>query len=463
MARLDPALQALALDPVPERNRNDWSSLDPQSPVALFRPRTTEDVAAIMTAAHTTGTVVVPQGGLTGLSGGARPIEGGVALSLERMTGVIDVDEAASTMTVWAGTPLEVIQKAAEERGLYFSLDLGARGSCAIGGNVSTNAGGNRVIRYGMARDLVLGMEVVLPDGTVLTNLNKMMKNNTGYDLKQLFIGAEGTLGIITRLVLKLHPLPGATHAAVLGAASYDAVLNMLTAARRGLGPNLSAFEVMWPDYWNIAMRAEGVRSPLAGEHAFYVLIESQGTDEGIDGARFEKFLEALFEQGVIEDGAMSQSLSDVKAFWATRDAAAEFKALLGPHMAYDVSMSVGRMDEYAQACRTRLARDVPGCLSCYYGHIGDGNLHLLAWVPGDAAQPQAEISKVVYEIIRDFGGSISAEHGIGLTKKPYLSYSRSPEELALMARIKAALDPKGILNPGKVIDAPLPATEDRT
>ena len=444
---------ALATSPIPPRNASDWSSLDGQEPAILFRPRSTEEVARILAACHDAGLPVVPQGGLTGLAGGARPVAGGAALSLERMTGIIEIDEPSASMVVWAGTPLETIQKAAEERGLFFALDLGARGSCAIGGNVSTNAGGNRVIRYGMVRDLVLGMEVVLADGTVVSNLNRFLKNNTGYDLKQLFIGAEGTLGVITRLVLRLHPKPACTHAALIGLGDYDGVLRLLSGARAKLGPMLSAFEVMWADYCAVATAIQSGRTPLETAHPFTVLIESQGTDEEIDRERFHRFLEAMFEDGVIADAALSQSMGDMQDFWAMRDAAAEFKSFIGPHMSYDIALPIARMDDYAGACRAGLEARLPRCRSIYYGHIADGNLHLLAWMPEVAEQPGQDMSAVVYGLVRDFGGSVSAEHGIGLIKKPYLSYSRSPEELALMRRIKRALDPDNILNPGKIID----------
>lgn len=445
--------RAALVSPIPPRNLDDWSALPPETPGALFCPRTTEQVSAILAAADAAGVPVTPQGGLTGLCGGARPIAGGIALSLERMTGIEEIDEASSTMTVLAGTPLETIQRAAAERGLFFALDLGARGSCVIGGNAGTNAGGNRVIRYGMTRDLVLGVEVVLPDGTVVDALSKLIKNNTGYDVRQIFIGAEGTLGVMTRLVLRLHPLPGCTHAAICGLADYDKVLDLLRGARRRLGPMLSAFEAMWPDYWQIACAVPGVRDPLSGPHAHTVLIEAHGTDEAIDGPRFESFLEAMFEEGVIEDAALSQSLGDVQSFWGVRDACSEFKTTLGPHHAYDVGLPTGKMDAFAKACRNAVAEAVPGGRSVYYGHIGDGNLHLLAWVPGAAEQPGAALDEAVYATVRAFGGSISAEHGIGLTKKKYLQFSRSPEEILLMRRMKAALDPNGILNPGKVFD----------
>lgn len=447
-------IAALLADEVPPRNLHDWSSLGEEQPLCLFVPRCTADVSAILAACHARRIPVVPQGGLTGLAGGARPIAGAAAVSLERMTGVIEVDAASATMTVWAGTPLETVQLAAAQAGLYFAVDLGARGSCAVGGNVSTNAGGNRVIRYGMMREQVLGMEVVLPDGTVVTNLNRFIKNNTGYDLKQLFIGAEGTLGIVTRLVLRLHPQPDSTHAALVAAPGYDSVLHLLADARRRLGPMLSAFEVMWDDYWRIARGICGGPEPFAERHPFYLLIESQGTDAALDGARFERCLEAMFETGSASDAVIARSTADIDRFWGLRDAASEFRSFIGPHMSFDIGLPIPDMDRFATACRERLNAAVAGCRSIYYGHIGDGNMHLLSWSPGAATQPEAAMAGSVYGLVREFGGSVSAEHGIGLLKKEYLAHSRTPEELALMRAIKRAIDPLGLMNPGKVLDA---------
>ena len=454
-ARFD-ARALLTGEAIPQRNLQDTSYLPPVRPLAVLRPDSAEGVAEAMRICAAHNVVVVPQGGLTGLAGGGHPIEGAVMLSLERFSGIEEIDPASATITVRAGTPLEVIQKAADEAGFFIALDLGARGSCQIGGNLSTNAGGNRVIRYGMAKEMVLGLQYVLPDGTLVTGLNKMLKNNAGYDLKQLFLGSEGTLGIITRAVLRLHPKPGSTHAALCGVESYTDVLRLLTAARKGLGPMLSAFEVMWPDYWHEAtVTVPGIRQPITGQHAFYVLVEMQGLDEETDGARFMGWVEALFEEGVITDAAIAQSMADVAAFWRTRDAAGEFGTVLGPHCAYDLGLPVTAMDEFARACRARMERDIPNALSVYYGHIADGNLHIVALSQGVAEQPMKAISAVIYDTVRDFGGTISAEHGIGLLKKPYLGYTRTPEELALMVRLKHALDPQGLLNPGKVIDIP--------
>ncbi|RCW87004.1 FAD-binding oxidoreductase [Paracoccus lutimaris] len=439
---------------IPARNLHDAGYLPPTPPLGVVRPNDPQGFADAMAICASHGVPVVPQAGLTGLAGGAQPIAGAVAISFERFSGIEEIDPASATMTVRAGTPLEVVQRAADEAGFFIPLDLGARGSCLIGGNLGTNAGGNRVIRYGMAREMVLGLEYVLPDGTLVTGLNKMIKNNAGYDLKQLFMGSEGTLGMITRAVLRLYPKPGCTCAAICGLARYDDVLALLGAARRGLGPMLSAFEVMWADYWHEAtVTVPNVRRPITGDHAFYVLVEMQGMEAELDAPRFEAWLETQFEAGLIEDAAIAQSMADVAAFWRTRDAAGEFVTFLGRHSSFDIGLPVGVMDQFAQECRAALSKALPGCLSVYYGHIGDGNMHIVALMPGAAEQPGKAISEIVYRTVKAHGGTISAEHGIGLVKKPYLALSRSKGELALMRRLKRALDPQGLLNPGKVID----------
>ena len=447
--------QAVLLgDDVPARNGNDWSASLPQAPLAVVRPIDASGVSEAVLACRKAGLCYVPQGGLTGLCRGASPEAGWVAISLERMTGIEEIDPASATMTVRAGTSLETIQKAADERGMFFPLDLGSRGSCAIGGNLSTNAGGNRVIRYGMTRELVLGLEVVLPDGTVMTSLNKLIKNNAGYDLKHLFVGSEGTLGIITRAVLKLYPKPRSTMAALCAVPDYAAVLALLNAARSGLGPLLSAFEVMWPDYWDVITNRAGVRSPVGTGHGLYVLIEAQGTDEATDAPRFEGWLAELLERGMLSDAAVSQSVAQTKAFWAVRDICSEFGQVLGPHIPYDIGLAVAGMDEFVRRCKAALASGIPGCDSVYYGHIGDGNLHLVSWVPRLSVdqQPKEEMDQIVYGLVRVMGGSVSAEHGIGTLKKKWLGHARSEAEIALMRTLKAALDPDGLLNPGKVI-----------
>jgi FAD/FMN-containing dehydrogenase len=356
-------------------------------------------------------------------------------------------------MTVLAGTPLADIQTAAEAAGMTFPLDLGARGSCTIGGNLATNAGGNRVIRYGMAREHVLGLEFVLADGAIVRSLNKMIKNNAGYDLKQLMIGSEGTLGIITRAVLRLQAKPHSVATAMCACADFDAVIELLKAARADLGPSLSAFEVMWPSFIDcMTAGLPQLRRPFAQEVGVYVLIEASGFRAAGETEPLESCLSALLERGVVGDAVIAASERDAQDLWAIRDSTSEYSRLLGPIIGFDVGLPTARMG----ATVTRLEQDIRAQWSdarvLCYGHIGDSNLHVVVNVPSaGASQPHREVEALVYGLVRSEGGTISAEHGIGLIKKPYLSYTRSVEEVALMRRLKVALDPRNVLNPGKV------------
>jgi len=437
---------------IPERHLHDWmEAAAPGTALALARPRSTEEVGALLRACHRLRLPVVPQGGLTGLAGGAVPVPGCVLLSLERMCGVEEIDAAACTATVLAGTPLETVQQAAWEAGLFFPLDLGARGSCTIGGNLSTNAGGNRVLRYGMARDLVLGLEAVLADGSVVGNLNKMLKNNTGYDLKQLFVGSEGTLGVITRAVLRLHPQPRSTCTALCAVAGYDGVLELLRHVRSGLGSTLSAFEMMWPDFYGlVTRRVAGLAAPLPHGHGAYVLVESMGSDPAHDQAHFEQVLGEALEAGVVADAVIAQSGDETRALWRVRDASGELRRVFWPHTGFDVSIAAGQIGAFVEDCCDRLRRRWPGLETVFFGHVGDANIHIGVRI-SEGEQPVAQIEELVYGCVGDWRGSISAEHGIGTLKRAHLHLSRSKNELAIMGLLKRALDPQGILNPGKV------------
>ncbi len=437
---------------VPRRYWNDWAGLEPVPPVALLRPADTGELATCLRICHRRRQPVVPQGGLTGLAGGARPEGGAVALSLERLAGIEEIDAATATMTVRAGTVLETAQRAAEEADFLLPLDLGARGSCQIGGNLATNAGGNRVVRFGMARDMVLGLEVVLADGTVLSGLNRLVKNNAGFDLKQLFVGSEGVLGVIARAVLRLQPRPRSRSVAFCGLRDFAAAVALLQRARTALGGGLSAFEAMWPGFHELLVGAlPRLRPPLAGRHGMYVLLEAQGYDPVHDAEHFERLLEDGFAEGLVEDAALARSEGDIRDLWAVRDAVAEFPRILGRHVNFDIGLVIERMDAYVTACGPRLAARFPGIRAVFFGHVADGNIHVVTDVPREV-RPE-EIEAEVYGLVRAFGGTVSAEHGIGTIKKPYLGYVRSAEEIALMRRLKRCLDPAGILNPGKVID----------
>jgi len=433
-----------------QRRAGDWSSAPKTVPPAILRPRSTEEVSRCLALCHQLGIPVVPQGGMTGLAGGGNPTFGQVVLSLDRLSGVEELDREASTVTVRAGTPLQVAQEAARDAGLYLGLDIGSRGSCQIGGNLSTNAGGNRVIRYGMARAMVLGLEVVLADGTVITALDKAMKNNTGYDLKQLFIGAEGTLGVITRAVLRLHPAPRSRTTAFLSTTGFAAGLRLLRRLQSDLG-GVSAFEVMWPDFYDfVAGHSVTGVMPLPKGQPFYVLTEYEGIDPVGDGDRVETALGAALEAGDVTDALIAKTEKEGRDFWTVREGLALDTV---PQLVnYDVSLAISRIGEFAERCREALTNRWPGGISTFYGHIGDGNLHISASAGAAAGNVEHEMDEIVYEIVGAMHGSVSAEHGIGLLKRPYLNRSRSETEIELMRRIKAAFDPKGILNPGKVI-----------
>ena len=422
---------------------SDMSYTGHSRPRALIRPRTIEQVSAVMKLCHAAGVPVIAQGGMTGLAGGSNPAGDEIALSLALLRGIEEVDTASATMVVKAGTPLEECQKAAADAGLFLALDLGSRGSCQIGGNLSTNAGGIRVIRYGMAREQVLGLEVVLADGTVISSMNRMLKNNAGYDVKHLFIGSEGTLGIITRAVLRLHPPPGDIATMLCAVASYDQVVALLRRAQSALG-GVVAFEAMWRDYFAFNVAALKLRF-FADEHAFAVIIETTQTRDAIDA-----FLAACLEDGLIADAVISQSHAQAREIWSVREGH-PIETL--PNLQnFDVSLPIGQIGDYAVACTAALKARWPGAHVSFYGHVGDSNVHICVSTLYGPGEDMHSVDDIVYGVLGNYGGSISAEHGIGTLKRPYLHLSRSAEELALMRSLKQALDPKGILNPGKVI-----------
>jgi len=338
---------------------------------------------------------------------------------------------------------------------MLFPLDLGARGSATIGGNIATNAGGNSVIRYGMMRDQVLGLEAVLADGTVISSMNTVIKNNTGYDLKQLFIGSEGTLGIVTRAVLRLRPQMQSGSAALVALNGFEQVAKLLHLMDSELGGTLSSFEVMWNDFYALITGhnpAHGL--PLPDTFPFYVLLEANGSHEDIDRLRFEDALEGALESELIVDAVIAQSEQQRKDLWAIRDDIEGLVHALDPPITFDVSLSIADMDGYVLGVRKSMTDQIPEARLVVFGHIGDGNIHLVVGA-GDLEDATVElVENLVYAPLEHCGGVISAEHGIGLQKREYLPISRSAEEIALMKLLKQALDPKGLLNPGKIFEA---------
>jgi FAD/FMN-containing dehydrogenase len=421
---------------------------------ALARPTSTDEVATVLRWCHANGVSVVAQGGLTGLVHGADTEPGQVVISLERLRGIEDINPIQRTATVQAGLTLQALQDAADAHDLAYPVDFPARGTATLGGMAATNAGGNRVIRYGMTRDTVLGLEVVLAEGTIVSSLNTLIKNNTGYDLRQLFIGSEGTLGIITRLVLRLREKPTTTNMAFVGLDQFDKVGKFLKHMDRSLGGTLSAFEVMWQVFYRLVTTAPAKgRPPISQEYPFYVLVEAQGADRELDTQRFNKALETAFESGLLVDAAIAQSDADCHGFWSLRD---DVEQVMhgGLPVVFDISLPIGEMEAFAN----RLRDGLPGAIGTehrlfIFGHLGDGNLHVIVQVkPTDYMQARPAIEALVYGGLKTFRGAVSAEHGIGLEKKAWLSISRNENELALMRTLKAALDPHNRLNPGKLL-----------
>lgn len=429
----------------------DWSDEQGGPPLALVLPRNTQMVSEILKLCNEHHIAVVPQGGLTGLAGGAVPVEGCVLLSLRNMNRIEAINAQAGTMIVEAGVILQTIQESARNAGMNFALDLGARGSCQIGGNISTNAGGNRVIRYGMTRDLVLGLEAVLADGTILSMMNEMPKNNAALDMKHLFIGAEGTMGVVTRAVLRLRPGVGGANAAVVALENFDNALNLLNYAQKRLSGRVTAFEAMWGDYYKTA--AKYARAPLEQGYPLYVLMDMQGAEPDTEAELFQSVLEHALEEGWIADAAIAQSHREAEDFWTMRDAIAEIMTHEGPCIGFDVSVPQTQIGAAVDAIQAALEERYPGIQSLFFGHVGDCNFHIDVTKYTDFEPKERIIEDIVYDIIRSFKGSVSAEHGIGLHKKPWLHYSRSEAELQVLKTLKAALDPHNILNPGKVLD----------
>ena len=431
---------------------DDWRGRFKGATPILLKPATTEEVAAAVKLCAEAGVAVTPQGGNTSLCGAATP-QGEVLITLKRMTAVREIDTDNDSMTVEAGCVLESLQNTAEEANRLFPLSLGSQGSAMIGGLISTNAGGVHVLRYGMTRELVLGLEAVLPDGTIWSGLTGLRKDNTGYDLKQLLIGAEGTLGIITAATLKLFPRPGRMELAFIGMNSVDDAVKFLGMAKQVSGGAVTAFEVMPALALEFVLgHVPNTRDPLESKHPWYVVCEmSFGRTEGARET-MEAALEQGFEAELLQDAAIAENEAQMLDFWRLRESIAEAERSQGLAVKHDVSIPVSKMPAFIEKATQRINAEFPDGVVVAFGHVGDGNVHYnIACLDPDAREgfmaKAGEMSKRVYDTVDEFGGSISAEHGIGILKREELA-ARKPVDVKVMRAIKQAIDPKGIMNP---------------
>jgi FAD/FMN-containing dehydrogenase len=423
-------------------------------PAWLARPATTGEVSDVMKLAHARGISVTVIGGQSGTCGAAIPEDGGLALSLDRMNRVQAIDTLSMTMTVEAGCILQAAAEQAEAQGAFLPLDLGARGSAMIGGVIATNAGGNRVIRWGMTRDMVLGLEAVLADGTVVSSLTGMIKDNAGYNWKHLLIGSEGTLAVVTRAVLRLRPLPTTRQTALIALSTFENAIRAMRRLETSLSGQLSSFELMWEDFYALHTEAQLAQRPrpIPLGYPIYALVEAMGGDEEGDAALFQRALLALIEDGLLADSLIAQSGRERDALWAMRDDLTPGYQPLRPFAAYDVSMAIADMPAFVEQAKAAVRAVFPDVTMLFYGHAGDGNLHALLSIRRMDKDIQRAFDEAIYGVVRRFGGSIAAEHGVGTTRRDYLGWTRSEAEIELMHVLKLALDPKGILNPGKIL-----------
>ena len=440
----------------------DWRKRERGKALAVVRPDNTDEVARIVKACVTAQVSLVPQGGNTGLVVGSIPDGTGqqVVLSLQRLRSVREMDPANLTITVEAGCILQSLQDTARQAGFLFPLSLAAEGSCTIGGNLSTNAGGTQVLRYGNARDLCLGLEVVTAAGDIWHGLSGLRKDNTGYDLRDLYIGSEGTLGVITAATLKLYPLPAARLTAWAAVGSMDDAVKLLGMAHQHLGAGLTGFEVMGQFALSlVAQHFSQLKVPLYETAAFCVLLEcSDQESEAHARVQFERLLEAALESGCVSDAVVAESLAQAKQLWHVRESIPLAQAEEGLNIKHDISVAVSHMTEFVSSTDALLKQEIPGVRLVNFGHLGDGNLHYNVQAPVGSDGPaflrdwEDQVNTLVYESVQKFGGSISAEHGVGSLKVEKLEIHKSPVALGLMRALKTALDPNNIMNPGKVL-----------
>ncbi|MEZ5797570.1 MAG: FAD-binding oxidoreductase [Paracoccaceae bacterium] len=452
LAEVLPRAAVLTGDAIGPGYREDRRGRHSAPPAFVLRPADTAQASAALALCHRFGQRLAVQGGRTGLSGGHRIQEGEAVLSLERMTALAPVDQTSATVEAQAGVPLQAVQEAAAAAGLMFGVDIGSRGTATIGGGIATNAGGIRVLRYGMFRAQVAGLEAVLADGRVISAMKAVQKDNSGPDLAQMFIGSEGTMGVVTRALLRLHPKPAVEVNALLALPSMEAALDLLARLRRGAGGLLSAYEFLLAEAYHGAAAYLGLPEPLTTRAPVYVLTEIQaGAGQAAAEETFMALLMQAIEDGVALDAVVSQSPREFETLWALRDGCAEFNRKLAHVISGDISVPVPRAAEFLRQSQEMLRSIDPDTRFLVFGHLGDGNLHYVFCSP----QKQVAIDRLLH-LVAEFGGSVSAEHGIGVDKKPWLHLAKGPAEIAVMRGMKAMLDPAAILNRGRIFD-PLP------
>lgn len=459
LARIDPPLSRAAVlqgDDIGPEWQRDAVQIDGARPALVLRPGSVAEVSAILSAAQALRQPLVIQGGRTGLSGGARPRPGEIALSLDRMTALLPVDPLSATIVAEAGVRIEAVQQAARAAGLQLAVDWGARGTATVGGAIATNAGGIRVLRHGMFAEQVAGLEAVLADGTIVDSLRGLSKDNAGYDLRRLFIGTEGTLGVVTRARLRLKPAPMTEAAALLALPSPGAALALLPFLRGRINDLLSAFEILFPDVYAGAVAETGLAAPLPAGAALYVLLDIQGASPDSDTDRFHAALAEAMAQGLVSDAVLTASGREFAQLWALREAVSGFIFALPDIVGHDIGLPLAAMEAFLTRAAAAVAGIDPLARCLVFGHLGDGNLHYIV----QTRRPEA-ITEAVFGTVAAMGGTIAAEHGVGQDKARWLALCRSAGERAVMARLKATLDPACILNPGRVLALGDPRVED--
>jgi len=429
-----------------------WTMNQSSLAIGVVLPVSTEELSVALKICHEEGQQVKVHGGLTNLVGGTETQAEDLVISLERMNKVVEIDAASRTATVEAGVILENLHQAVGKENLLFPLNFGAKGSAQIGGIVSSNAGGLRVLRYGMTRNLVLGLEAVLADGTVISSLKKIIKDNSAYDLKQLFIGSEGTLGIVTKVVFKLYESPSSRCSAFVTLNDYDKVVSFLKYVDQGLSGLLSGFELIWGNTYECMTSPTSVNQPIQTGNKYYVLLESLGSNQAADQNQLETLLENALEKEMIIEAVPAQSATDLDWFWQIREDVHVIKKACTYDHHFDISLPISMIGEYVDQTIPKL-QELPYVNAVYtFGHVADGNIHFIVDRTVQDSQSIRTINDIVYQPLESLNGSISAEHGIGVHKKEYLKHSRSESEINLMRLMKQTLDPKGILNPRNIL-----------